>query len=82
VNGEGCKPIVFVPDVNLFKLEDESIINAFWSESVFFWSEEHAKEYRRKVHRIRGAYLTAKQMVKGTKIIQSAIFGFKQKEES
>ncbi len=29
VKEEGCKPIVFVPDVNLFELEDESIINAF-----------------------------------------------------
>ena len=29
VKGEGCEPIVFVPDVNLFKLEDESIIQAF-----------------------------------------------------
>ncbi len=29
VKEEGCQPIVFVPDVNLFKLEDESIINAF-----------------------------------------------------
>jgi len=26
---EGFEPIIFVPDVNLFKLEDESIINAF-----------------------------------------------------
>lgn len=26
---KGCVPVVFVPDVNLFKLEDESIIEAF-----------------------------------------------------
>jgi hypothetical protein len=29
VKEKGCKPIVFVPDVNLFEIEDESIINAF-----------------------------------------------------
>jgi len=29
VKEEGCEPIVFVPDVNLFKIEEESIINAF-----------------------------------------------------
>ena len=29
VKEEGCEPIVFVPDVNLFELKDESIINAF-----------------------------------------------------
>jgi hypothetical protein len=26
---KGCAPIVFVPDINLLKLEDASIINAF-----------------------------------------------------
>ncbi len=29
VRTEACDPVVFVPDVDLFKLEDESIINAF-----------------------------------------------------
>ena len=29
VKEEGCEPVVLVPDVNLFKIEDESIINAF-----------------------------------------------------
>ena len=44
----------------------------------FFWSEAHAREYRKKTHRIRGAYLNATQMKDGTRIIQSAIFGFKR----
>ena len=29
VISEGCDPLIFVPDVNLLKLEDESIIGAF-----------------------------------------------------
>jgi len=29
VKEKGCVPIVFVPDINLLKLEDENIINAF-----------------------------------------------------
>jgi hypothetical protein len=29
VKEEGCNPIVFVPDVDLIALEDESIIDAF-----------------------------------------------------
>jgi hypothetical protein len=78
VKDENCKPIVFVPDVDLFKIQDDNIINAFWNESVFFWSEEHAREDRKKGQRIRGAYFTATQMAKGTRIIQSAIFGFEQ----
>jgi ribosomal protein L31E len=26
---KGCSPVVFVPEVNLLKLEEESIINSF-----------------------------------------------------
>lgn len=29
VKEEGCDPMIFVPDVDLLKLKDESIINAF-----------------------------------------------------
>jgi len=29
VKSEGCNPIIFVPDVDVFNLEDESIIGAF-----------------------------------------------------
>ncbi|MBK5101916.1 MAG: hypothetical protein JJE15_13125 [Desulfobacteraceae bacterium] len=29
VKGEGCKPVVFVPDINLFELEEDSIIDSF-----------------------------------------------------
>jgi len=29
VKAESSKPIVFVPDVDLFKIQDENIINAF-----------------------------------------------------
>jgi hypothetical protein len=29
VKDESSKPIVFVPDVDLFKIQDENIINAF-----------------------------------------------------
>jgi hypothetical protein len=76
VKEEDCNPIIFVPDVDLLGLEDDSIIAAFWRESVFFWSEEHAREHRRKVHRLRGVYMTAEQVRGGTKIIQSVLFGF------
>jgi hypothetical protein len=29
VEGKGCIPIIFVPDIDLLELEDESIIQAF-----------------------------------------------------
>jgi len=49
-------------------------------ECVFFWSEEHAREYRKLNHRTRGAYMTAGQMNEATRIIQSAIFGFNDED--
>lgn len=29
VKDETCKPVIFVPDVNLFKVKDDSIIDSF-----------------------------------------------------
>jgi hypothetical protein len=29
VKNEGCEPVVFVPEVNLFELEEASIIDSF-----------------------------------------------------
>jgi hypothetical protein len=46
--------------------------------SVFLWSEEHAKEYRRKEHRVKGSYLTIEQITFLTPIIQGTVFGFEE----
>jgi hypothetical protein len=73
---DGCAPIIFLPDVDLIGLADESIIQSFWQESVFFWSEEHAREYRRSTHRLRGIYMTVTQLCEVTRIMQSVLFGF------
>jgi hypothetical protein len=45
---------------------------------VFLWSEEHAREYRRRKHRVSGVYFKPEQAVSVTKAIQSALFGFEQ----
>ena len=29
VKEEGCRPVIFVPEVDFFNLDDDSIINAF-----------------------------------------------------
>jgi hypothetical protein len=74
-----CAPVIFVPDVDLIDLEDESIVQAFCRESVFFWSEEHARDYRRSTHRLRGVYMTVPQICQATRIMQSILFGFDEK---
>jgi hypothetical protein len=43
-NDEGFSPIVFVPNVDLLELEDESSIDAFKKENIFVRPEEDAKE--------------------------------------
>ena len=45
-------------------------------KSIFFWSEEHAKEHRRQVDGERGIYLTLAQSAYVTRIAQSSLFGF------
>jgi hypothetical protein len=57
-----------VPDVDLMGFEDESIIDAFKKESVFFWSEEYAKESRRNVHGISGIYFNIGRLPQRLKI--------------
>jgi Alkylmercury lyase len=75
-----AKPMVFVPMVDFSRLEDPSIIDAFWRNSVFFWSEEHVKEYRREHRNIRGTFMSLAQSVYLTPITQGAIFGFPRRE--
>ena len=44
--------------------------------SVFFCSEEHAKEHRSLTSGMRGLYTTLDQAVYLTRITQSALFAF------
>ena len=41
-----------------------------------FRSEEHARDYRRRIHRLRGIYLDTEQVRRVTRITQSILFGF------
>jgi len=45
-------------------------------KSIFFWSEEHAKEYRRQAGGERGIYANVKQSSYITRLVQSGLFGF------
>ena len=45
-------------------------------KSVFFWSEEHANDYRHKVDQKRGTYFTLAQSAYLTSRVQGALFAF------
>ncbi len=45
--------------------------------SVFFWSEEHAHEFRAGVGHVDGAYLTMEQSAYSSRIAQSGLFAFR-----
>jgi hypothetical protein len=49
-------------------------------KSIFFWSEEHAREYRREQGGERGIYATIDQALYINRLMQSAIFGFDSRE--
>jgi hypothetical protein len=76
VSEPDAKPLIFVPMVDFAALEDPSIIDAFWLQSVFFWSEEHAREYRRTHNGVRGSYMTLAQSIYVTPRTQGALFDF------
>jgi hypothetical protein len=44
--------------------------------SIFFWSEEHAREYRTGAHQVDGEYLTLEQMAYLIPINQGSLFAF------
>jgi hypothetical protein len=44
--------------------------------SVFFWSEEHAREHRSQAGGMRGTYMTLDQAAYVTTILQGALFAF------
>ncbi len=50
-------------------------------KSIFFWSEEHAREYRRSAAGERGVYMTLPQSIYVTRKTQSVLFGFELEEE-
>jgi len=48
-------------------------------KSIFFWSEEHAREYRRNKGGERGIYATIDQAIYINRLVQSAIFDFESR---
>jgi hypothetical protein len=79
VHEDGADPLVFIPMVDFSRLKEPSIINVFWKESVFFWSEDHAREHRRDRGGVTGLYLTLSQSAYLTKTVQSEIFAFSER---
>jgi len=43
---------------------------------LFFWSEEHAREFRARNDQVDGVYLTMDQSAYSTRIAQGALFAF------
>jgi hypothetical protein len=80
VEQQGADPLVFIPAVNFDKLAAPNIIDDFWRKSVFFWSEEHAREHRRNEGGPTGLYLTLEQSAYLTPIAQGAIFAFSSRD--
>jgi hypothetical protein len=72
----GAEPLVFEPEVDWSKLREPTIVNAFCRNSVFFWSEEHARRHRKRAGFVDGVYLTLEQATYATPIAQGGLFAF------
>jgi hypothetical protein len=76
VREEEAEPLLFEPDVDWKTFKGANIINDYWRNSLFFWSEEHARTYRASRTQVDGVYLTMAQSAYAERIAQSALFGF------
>ena len=75
-HSSGAEPLVFEPEVDWSKLREPTIVNVFCHNSVFFWSEEHARRHRERAKFVDGVYLTLEQSTYATRIAQSGLFAF------
>jgi hypothetical protein len=71
---ENADPLIFHPQIDWGSFSEANIISQFWRKSVFFWSEEHAKEHLSKTEQVNGLYLTLDQAVYSIPISQGALF--------
>jgi hypothetical protein len=72
-----ANPLVFMPDVDWEHFAERTIIDSYWRNSIFFWSEEHAREYRANTKQVNGVYLSLEQCAYMTPFSQGALFAFK-----
>jgi hypothetical protein len=76
ITAGSSQPVVFEPQVDWTRFTEPNIIHAYCQNSLFFWSEEHAREFRRSKRQVEGVYLTLEQSVYSTRIAQGALFAF------
>ena len=74
--GEGSEPMYCVALMNTAKTKEPSIVDIFWRKSLFFWSEEDAREYQKKTRELKFYMNLSATSIKSVKQLQSAIFGF------
>lgn len=68
--------LLFEPEVDWATFTEPNITQAYCRNSLFFWSEEHAREFRESTDQVDGVYLTMDQSAYSTRIAQGALFAF------
>ena len=71
---QGADPMICIPKINLVKVKQTSIVDIFWRKSLFFWSEEDAKQYQKKTRESITIYLSLLQSVEANKVVQAVLF--------
>jgi hypothetical protein len=73
---EGSTPMYSMALINTDKMKEISIVDIFWRRSLFFWSEEDAREFQKKAGHLKFYMNINPVSLEGIKKIQSAIFSF------
>lgn len=68
--------LLFEPEVDWTTFTEPNITLAYCRNSLFFWSEEHARDFRESRDQVDGVYLTMDQSAYSTRIAQGALFAF------
>ena len=71
-----ARPLLFEPEIDWATFAEPNITQAYCRNSVFFWSEEHARKFRESRDQVDGVYLTLDQSAYSTRIAQGALFAF------
>ena len=73
---EGSDPMYSMVLLNTDRMKEPSIVDVFWRKSLFFWSEEDVREFKKRECDLRVYMNPSKRALAGVKRMQTSIFGF------
>jgi hypothetical protein len=70
----GASPLLFEPQIDWERFRKPNIIDDFWRNSLFFWSEDEARAFRNENRQVDGTYLDMAQAGLACRVGQASLF--------